>query len=193
MDLYLLGFFSKKFPYLLFIFSYTYGTFGYTNALTDFQFLVKFVCFLFSWYLIYTTLIVFCVFNIPTSKEYLYNLLGKDSVVDKIGNSGFEPLTRFTVFAVAGLAVNEGARIADSYGIVNTANSALGERMSAIENNSDLTTKQKGQAIQESVKIHANMIQSKPQGTIDRMAKVEAHQHMVSRAFKAFSSIFRKE
>lgn len=192
IDLYLLGFFSKKYPYLLFIFFYTYGTFGYTNALTDFQFLVKFVCFLFSWYLVYTSFLVFCVFNIRTSKEYLYNLLGKDFVVEKIGNPGFEAFTKFTGFAVAGLAINEVGRLADGYVIVGTANSALTERQSVIENSSYMSPKDKKQAIKESLRIHGYMIRSQPQGTFDRITKVEAHQHMMSSASKAFTSFFKK-
>jgi hypothetical protein len=178
---------------LIFIFSYTYGTFGYTDALTDFQFLVKFVCFLFSWYLIYTSFIVFCIFNIPTSKEYLYNLLGKDFVVDKIGNPGLQALTRFTGFAVAGIAINESGRLADGRVIVGAANSALTERMLVIEHNDCMSSKDKKQAIQESLKKHAAMIQTKPQATFDRMIKVEAHQHVMTRACDAFQSIFGKK
>lgn len=192
IDLYLLGFFSKKYPYLLFIFFYTYGTFGYTDALTDLQFLVKFVCFLFSWYLVYTSFIVFCLFNIPTSKEYLSNLLGKEFVVEKIGNPGFEVFTKFTGFAVAGLAINEVGRLADGYVIVGTANSALTERQNVIENSSHMSPKDKKQAIQESLRIHGYMIRSQPQGTFDRITRVDAHQHMMSSASKAFTSFFKK-
>lgn len=88
--------------------------------------------------------------------------------------------------------MNEVGRLSDGYVIVGTANSALSERLSAIENNSYMTPKEKKQAMQESLKIHATMIQAKPQGTFDRMSKVEAHQHMMTRAFKAFKALFGK-
>ena len=193
VDLFLLGFFSKKIPYLFFIFSYIYGTFGYTDALTDFQFIIKTVCLLFSWYLIYTSLIVFCVFNIPISQKYLTNLLGKNFVVDKIGNPGLGTLAKFSGFAVAGFAVNEVGRLADGYIIVTTAEIALENRMRVIENNEYMSLKEKKQATQESLKIHDAMIQTKPQGTLDRISKVEAHRHMVSSASDVFKTLFGKK
>lgn len=193
VDLFLLGFFSKKIPYLFFIFSYIYGTFGYTNALTDFQFIIKAVCLLFSWYMIYTSLIVFCVFNIPISQKYLTNLLGKDFVVDKIGNPGLGTLARFSGFAFAGFTVNEVGRLADSYIIVTTADTALENRMRVIENNEYLSLKEKKQATQESLKLHDAMVQTKPEGTLDRISKVGAHRDMVSSTSDVLKTLFGKK
>ena len=190
VDLYLLSYFSKKVPYLFFVFSFAFGTFGYSKALGEFLFLVKIACFLFSWYLISTSFIVFCVFNIPTSKRYLYNLLGKDFVSEKIGNPGLDTLAKYSGAPVLGLAVNEVGRVTDSVVIVKAANSALNERAHVIEGTDCLSAEEKGEELRASLKIHADMAQAKPQGTFDRMLKVEAHDQLVKRASEAVKGLF---
>lgn len=115
IDLYLLAFFSKRYPYLVFVFTFFFGNFGYTDSLTQNQFYAKFACFLFCSYLVSASIAVFVAFNIPLSRDYLYNLLGKDFVTSKIGNPGLEQLARFGGFAAAAYAANELGRL-----VINT-------------------------------------------------------------------------
>lgn len=77
IDLYLLAFFSKRYPYLVFVFTFFLGNFGYTDSLTQNQFYAKFACFLFCSYLVSASIAVFVAFNIPLSRDYLYNLFPK--------------------------------------------------------------------------------------------------------------------
>lgn len=143
LDLYLIEFFSRKYNYLIFIFSFTFGTFGYDNNLSQHQFLFKFSCFLFSWYLVYASIIVFISFNIPVTKNYLYELLGKEFVISKIGNPGLDGLARFGGFAALGLFINETGRIVDGYATTTNAEKALETALKAIRDDPYLTDKQK--------------------------------------------------
>lgn len=192
IDLYLLEFFSRKYQYLIFIFSFFYGTFGYTNALTISQYLAKMLCFFFSWYLISASVIVFCAFNIPVTKKYLYNLLGKEFVIGKIGNPGLDALARFGGFAALGLTANELGRVWDTYAKNRTCTEFLKVRLDEISKNPDLTTLQKQQAVLETLKVHGVMSQAPTEGTLDRITKVEAHQNMMNRFSESMAKIFRK-
>lgn len=192
IDLYLLEFFSRKYQYLIFIFSFFYGTFGYTNALTISQYLAKMLCFFFSWYLISASVIVFCAFNIPVTKKYLYNLLGKEFVIGKIGNPGLDALARFGGFAALGLTANELGRVWDTYAKNRTCTEFLKVRLDEISQNPDLTTLQKQQAVLETLKVHGVMSQAPTEGTLDRITKVEAHQNMMNRFSESMAKIFRK-
>ena len=192
VDLCLLEYFSRKYPYCVFIFCYFYGTFGYTDGLTDLQFVGKVFCLIFSWYLIYISIMVFCVFNVSVTKKYLYDLLGKEFVVSKIGNPGWDAATRFGGFAVLGLAINEGGTVIDGHTTVSNANGILGAQLTAIEESPYLSPKQKALATQEALKTHHQMAQKAPQGTLDRVAKIEAHRDMVSKVTKAIKSIWGK-
>ena len=192
VDLYLLEYFSRKSPYCVFIFCYFYGTFGYTDGLTDLQFVGKVFCLVFSWYLIFTSIMVFCVFNVSVTKKYLYDLLGKDFVVSKIGNPGWDAATRFGGFAVLGLAVNEGGKFVDGRTTVINGNDFLGAQLTVIEESPYLSPKQKSLATQQALKAHYQMAQKAPEGTLDRVAKIEAHRDMVSKATKAIKSFWGK-
>lgn len=192
IDLYLLEFFSRKYQYLIFIFSFFYGTFGYTNALTISQYLAKMLCFFFSWYLISASVIVFCAFNIPVTKKYLYNLLGKEFVIGKIGNPGLDALARFGGFAALGLTANELGRVWDTYAKNRTCTEFLKVRLDEISKNPDLTTLQKQQAVLETLKVHGVMSQAPTEGTLDRITKVEAHQNMMNRFSESMAKIYRK-
>ena len=192
VDLYLLEYFSRKYPYCLFIFCYFFGTFGYTDALSDLQFVCKVLCLLFSWYLAYISMVVFCVFNIPSTKKYLYDLLGKDFVTSKIGNPGLDGLARFGGFAALGFAINEGGKIAGGYATVNNANEALKLALEGIEKSPYLSPKQKAIATLEAIRSQQQMVKTPPQGTLDRIAKIEAHRDMMEKATKAMKSIWGK-
>lgn len=191
IDLYLLEFFSRKYQYLLFIFSFFYGTFGYTDALSVGQYVSKLGCFFFSWYLISASVMVFCAFNIPVTKNYLYNLLGKEFVISKIGNPGLDALARFGGFAAAGLTANEIGRVVDSYAKVSNGNEFLKIRLEEIDKNPNLTPFQKQLETKETLRLHAAMIQTPSEGTLDRMTKVEAHKSMMNRLSSSMAKIFR--
>lgn len=186
IDIYLLSFFCKKIPYLFFIFCYFFGTFGYSESLSDLQFICKFSCFVFSWYLAVASLTVFCAFNIPITKDYLNNLLGKEFVVSKIGNPAGEMAVKLGLVAVVGAGVNEAGKYVNGQQIVETANTALEHKVKVIHETPDLTQKEKGKAVQDALKVHTAMCQVKPEGTLDRAMKLEAHKDMVAR----FTSIF---
>ena len=192
VDLYLLEYFSRKYPYCIFIFCYFYGTFGYTDGLSDLQFVCKVLCLVFSWYLVYISILVFCVFNIPSTKKYLYDLLGKDFVTSKIGNPGLDGLARFGGFAALGFAINEGGKIIDGYATVDNANDALKTQIAAIEGSPYLSPKQKAAATEEAIRSHQQMVKKPAQGTLDRIAKIEAHKDMMSKATKGIKSIWGK-
>ena len=55
-----------------------------------------------------------------------------------------------------------------------------------------MTPKKKKQAIQEALRIHGILVQTKPQGTLDRVMKIEAHQQVMGKAAKAFRAFFGK-
>lgn len=181
IDIYLLSFFCKKIPYLFFIFCYFFGTFGYSESLSDLQFICKFFCLVFSWYLIVAGFIVFCAFNIPITKAYLNNLLGKEFVVSKIGNPAGDVLIKTTVVGLVGVGINELGKFADGYQIADNANKVLDQRVKYIESTLDLTQNDKRRALQDSLKLHSTMIKVRPEGTFDTAMKVEAHKEMVSR------------
>ena len=110
VDLCLLEFFGRKYTYLLFIFAFFVGNFDSSQNFSDFLTLFKFFCFLFSWYLVLTSILVFILFNIKKSKDYLNNLLGEDYVKCKISNPGKETFVKFTLPFIGIYIVNEVVR-----------------------------------------------------------------------------------
>ena len=134
--------------------SFFYGTFGYTDGLSDYEYLFKISCLLFSWYLVYTSLVVFLLFKIPTTKKYLYDLLGEPFVVSKIGNPGLRALTRYGGVAVIGLGVNEVGKIVDGYNRVANADSALDRQIQYIAESRSMTEEQKSNAEVEAFRAH---------------------------------------
>ena len=188
IDLYLLTFFGKKIPYLFFIFCYFFGTFGYSESLNDLQYICKFSCLVFSWYLGSTSFIVFCVFNIPVTKDYLNNLLGKEFVVSKIGNPGFKEVCRFAAVVASGVGVNEAGKFINGQQIAQNANETLENTVRVIHDSPDLTSKERGKATQEALKVYSTMCQVKPEGTLDRAMRHDAQKDMVARVSGIFYS-----
>lgn len=187
IDIYLLSFFCKKIPYLFFIFCYFFGTFGYSESLSDLQFICKFFCLVFSWYLGVSSLIVFCAFNTPITKDYLNNLLGREFVVSKIGNPGSEAAIKFGAFILGGAVANETGKYVNGKQIAEIANTTLEHKLTMIHVTPDLTPKEKGRAVQDALKLHTAMSQVKPEGTFDRMMQLEAQKDMVARFTGMFS------
>ena len=191
IDLYLLEFFSRKYPYLLFLFSFFYGTFGYTSGLSDHEYLFKISCLLFSWYLVYTSLVVFLLFKIPTTKKYLYDLLGEPFVVSKIGNPGIRSLTKYGGVAVFGLTVNEIGRITDGYAKVANANALLDKEVERINKSCSMTQEQRATAEIEALREYGKTARSPSEGTFDKLAKTESRASMVESASKTISDLWK--
>jgi hypothetical protein len=139
IDLLLLPFFSRKYPYLIFIFTFFYGTFGYTQSA---EIRKEIACLLFSWNLISTSIMIFCVFNVPFTLDYLYNLLAKDFVIKKIGNRGTAQLWKYAGMAAAGCSVNEVGRVTDSFTIPKGAQEGLEGLLNKLEENIFLSEKE---------------------------------------------------
>ncbi len=188
MEILLLEFFSRKYPYLIFVFTFFYANFGYTES-AEISFF-KVACLLFSWNLISTSIMIFCVFNIPLSRDYLYNLLGKDFVIKKIGNSGTAQLLKYTGMAVAGYGVNEVGRLADSFAIPKGAQEGLDGTLKSLEQNTFLPQKDKVQIAKDAFLTKNKMLTRTPEGTFDRMAKMENYQKMTGSVSGAFGKIF---
>lgn len=93
--------------YLIFTFCFFFGNFGSPEGIADGVLFFKYMCFLYSWFLIGTSIFVFISFQIPSLKEYLYNLLGKEYVISCIGNPGIKPVIKLGGAAFGLLAGNE--------------------------------------------------------------------------------------
>lgn len=93
--------------YLIFIFSFFFGNFGSPEGIADGVLFFKYICYLYSWFLIGTSIFVFISFQIPSLKEYLYNLLGKEYVISCIGNPGVKSAVKVGGAAIALMAGNE--------------------------------------------------------------------------------------
>jgi len=93
--------------YLIFIFCFFFGNFGSPEGIADGVLFFKYICFLYSWFIIETSVFVFISFQIPSLKEYLYNLLGKEYVISCIGNSGAKAALKATGVAVGMICGNE--------------------------------------------------------------------------------------
>lgn len=107
LDISLLSYLAKGPRYFIFLFAYFFGFFGSTDPFSPGLTIFKYLCFVFSYYVISVSLFVFLSFQIPSVKRYLYRLLGEKWVTDRIGNHGASQVVKFGVMALAGLAVNE--------------------------------------------------------------------------------------
>ena len=189
IDLHVLHFFSKRYRYLIFIFTFFFGTFGYDSHLTDIQYRVKIVCFLFSGYIISTSILIFIVFSIPLSKEFLYNLLGKEFVVSKIGNPGRKQLIMFGGFAATAITANELGRSFDYYSKVSSANSALNAQLDKIRSDPNLIVDEKASLTIKALETHNQMVLAPAHGTLDRLATARTHQEVAKGGFSVMEKL----
>ncbi len=93
--------------YLIYIFAFFFGNFGSPEGVSDNMLAFKYLCFLYSWYVLATSIFIFISFQIPSLKDYLYNLLGKDYVISCIGNPGVRPLVKAGGVAIGFAVGNE--------------------------------------------------------------------------------------
>lgn len=57
--------------------------------------------------------LIFTIFKVPKSRDYFYNLGGKEFIVSKIGNSGVQPAVKLFGVAFSAVACNEIGRSID--------------------------------------------------------------------------------
>jgi hypothetical protein len=93
--------------YLIFIFCFFFGNFGSPEGIANGVLFFKYICFLYSWFIIETSLFVFISFQIPSLKEYLYNLLGKEYVISCISKPAKEAAIKAAGLAAAMICGNE--------------------------------------------------------------------------------------
>ena len=190
IDLCLLEYFCRKYQYFLFLFAYFFGTFGYTNDGPFFH--AKIACFIFSWYLIFTSFIVYCAFRFPPTKSFLYDLLGKDFVVKKIGNPGKEAWIKYFCAAMGGVFLNEAGRFADAYAITRNAQSVLDSTLSSLETERILSDKDRSDIARQAFALKNQMASKPPLGTLDRIAQIDSYNRMIENASKAGTRILGK-
>ena len=141
IDLTIIGFFCRGSNFLIYLFIFTYGGFGHTSNDPNWVVLLKFTCILFSFYILSTSILLLVVFNVPLTRDYLYTLLGKDFVVTRIGNPGFEILKKILASTGGVLLVNEGGKYVSNAQNVSITNSSLDAQKAFIHNNPDLPPK----------------------------------------------------
>ena len=86
---------------------------------------------------------IFIIFNIRVSKEYFYNLLGKDFVVSKIGNPSTRPLSNFFGAALGFVTGNAMERQYDRHSIVETSGQRLDTDTENIDADPHMSPEQK--------------------------------------------------
>jgi len=171
-------------------FAFFYGTFGYTET-SDLS-VFKLACFAFSWYLISTSLMVYCVFNVRFTRDYLYNLLGKDFVVKKIGNPGLRQLLKYGGAAVVGIGINDAGRLTESWVNVKNAQTSLEGTLSSLDQDTNLSAKDKSRIAKEAFATKNQMVMKPCEGTFDRLAKIDAYKSATTSVSNAASKIFGK-
>lgn len=174
-DLCLLEFFTRKYPYLFFLFTFFFGTFGYTENSSFF----KFSCFFFSWFLMSISLTVLCLFNLSMTKNYFYDLLGKDFVIRKMGNPGLETFIKYWAPLLGGLAANEAGRLLDSWAIIKTAQVGLESTLQLVQSDPSLSADEKAAMTQQAFLTKNQMLLRAPEGTIDRIFKIDTYKNMM--------------
>ena len=109
-------------------------------------------------------------------------------MVSKIGNPGIRAAFKFAAVVAGGVGANEAGKFVSGQQIVQSANATLEDQVRVIHDSPDLTSKERGKATQEALKVHAAMCQVKPEGTLDRAMKHDAQKDMVARVSGIFYS-----
>ena len=169
VNLCLLEFFTRKIPYLFFIFAFIFGTFGNTKDLPFSLLYLKIICFIFSWYLLYISVVIFCVFNISICKNYLYDLLGKEFVISKIGNPSLTPLRTFAGAALALVTGNEVGRKYDGQRLICKADNYIDKSLPRIATIDALDTEGKALETRKAYAFHRKLLDDTPKGPFDRV------------------------
>ncbi len=170
-DLYFLEFFGRKYTYVFFLFAFFFGTFNNSENLSNVFVLLRFFCF--SWYLAFTSVLVFIIFNNSLTKQYFYKLLGYYYVISKIGNPGTIPVTKFVLPLVAGLAINELGKYTHNSQNVALADRTLETQTEAINKNPHYSSEQKSDYSQKALDNHSERCNRQSKGPIVDIMKWE--------------------
>ncbi len=185
-DLYLLEFFGRKNTYVFFLFAFFFGTFNDSENLSNVMILFRFFCLCFSWYLAFTSILVFIIFNNSLTKQYFYKLLGYDYVKSKIGKKGSIPLGKFAAPFVAGLLVNEGGKYVHNTQNVALADQTLDTQTDRINKNPHLTPEQKSEYTQKALDNHSERCSRQSKGPIVDIIKWETVRETAKPAVETF-------
>lgn len=139
----------------------------------------KYVCFLYSWYLIITSIFVYVSFRIPPLKKYLYNLLGEDYVFSCIGNPAELFVKKLVGTAAAIVTGNEISKQLDCYQKI--------ERAKCVVNNYTSLCEAAGQApdprsaeFKKTVDTSTKILNASPKGIFDRSEERAATANIVN-------------
>lgn len=187
IDITMLCVMGKPVNYLIFIFAFCFGTFGSIKGLSLEMAAFKYLCFLFAWYLISTSIFIFISFQIPILKDYLYRLLGEEWVKARIGNPGAEQLLKYGGAAVALIGANETGKALDA-GQIHKASEQIIEnyqRLAALSGRDvDPNSKEYKEVLKKSIEVA-----SRPaKGPLDRIEERAATSQIVKTVGDGFRS-----
>nr|QIQ59658.1 hypothetical protein [Trebouxia sp. A1-2] len=148
-----------------------FGKFNESKIVSDVLIPFRFFCF--SWYLTFTSVLVFIIFNSSLTKQYFYKLLGRDYVKSKIGNPGASTLGKFATSLVEALVVNERGKYVQSSQNGELANQALDTQIDTIDNNPYLTPEQKSEYTRKALDQHSEKCGREFKGSIVDIMKYE--------------------
>ena len=161
-------YFATLMPYyLIFIFCFFFGNFGSPEGIADGVLFFKYFCFLYSWFIIGTSVFVFISFQIPSSKEYLYNLLGKEYVISCIGNPGIESVIKVGGAAVGLICGNEIGKEWDGRQKVYLSQAAVDHYKQLVETTGQ-TPDQRSTEFKKVAEISRKIFETPPKGPFDR-------------------------
>jgi hypothetical protein len=115
----------------------------------------EFRFFCFSWYLAFTSVLVFIIFNNSLTKQYFYKLLGYNYVTSKIGNPGTIPVTKVVLPLIGGLIIYEGGKYWHNTQNVALANKRLETQTEAINKKLYLSPEHKSEYSQNAHYNHS--------------------------------------
>ena len=170
VDLTILGFFCRGYNFLIFVFLFTYGGYGHTCNDSHLVLLLKFVCLSISLYIIGTSIFLLIVFNIPITRDYLYNLLGKDFVISRIGNPGTPLLKKILASSAGVLGINEGGKAWANYSNIVIADNTLHKQLEGINNTDEDKSRYTKGALNDHSRSSSHRV---TEGPIDKMIRAE--------------------
>jgi len=192
VDLYLVELFSRKYTYLIFLFTFLAGNFDSSENLNDFWVLFRFACFIFSWYLISTSIFLFIVFNIKITKNYLYDLLGEEYVKSKISNPGKKKVLQYTIPAVGLWAVDTVGHHMAVIDNRETAQQCWDNARRDIDDNPHYTDKDRNKMSKTAHSNYTKMMSREIRGPVTGAVRIEAVSESVNRVVDRLGGWLKK-
>lgn len=177
-DLIVLYFATLMPYYLIFIFCFFFGNFGSPEGIANGVLFFKYLCFLYSWFIIATSVFIFISFQIPPSKKYLYNLLGKEYVISCIGNPGIKPLLKVGGAAVGLVCVNEIGKELDGRQKVYLSQAAI-DHYKQLTEATGQPSDQRSAEFKKTAETSRKIFDTPPKGPFDRNEERVASGHFV--------------